>query len=135
MTTRFIAKAHIPHGSGDAEYHVVTGDGAWIVAIIDPNCMSSDPAALAEVIAAAMNLNPVGPDAVALFRATALWSGLRLYHKARIKPNRAWTPTVMLKMATDITHKPYKRGEYLKASEDVKVWMDAMAMALPKVHE
>jgi hypothetical protein len=77
----------------------------------------------------------VGADAVALFRATAIASGLRLYAKSGIKPNRAWSPTAMLKAASGITGKAYKRGEYAKAAEDVKAWADEMAAALPKTAE
>lgn len=73
----------------------------------------------------------VGPDAVALFRAAALWSGLRLYARSRIKPNRAWTPTAMLKAAGQITGKTYKRGQYETAAADLKIWMDTMKAALP----
>jgi hypothetical protein len=74
-----------------------------------------------------------GPDAVNLFRATALWSALGLYAKTGIKPNRAWTPTVMLKMAGEYSGKTYKRGQHDQARADVKVWMDAMKAALPVV--
>lgn len=77
----------------------------------------------------------VGPDAVALFRATAIASGLRMYAKTGMRPNRTWTPTIMLKAATGITGKAYKRGEYAKAAEDVKAWADEMAAALPKTAE
>jgi hypothetical protein len=37
----------------------------------------------------------------------------------------------MLKAATGITGKAYKRGQYVKAADDVKQWTDAMAAALP----
>jgi hypothetical protein len=73
-----------------------------------------------------------GPDAVALYRATALASGLRLYAKTGMQPNRAWTPTAMLKAATGITGKKYKRGEHAKAADDIKLWADTMSAALPK---
>jgi len=57
MKTRFRAVAHIPRGSGDAEYHIVTSEGT-VVAIIDPNMAFDDPADLAERIAEAMNVDP-----------------------------------------------------------------------------
>jgi hypothetical protein len=72
-----------------------------------------------------------GPDGVALYRATALASGLRLYAKTKMKPNRAWSPSAMLAAATGITGKKYKRGEYAKAADDLKIWADTMAAALP----
>jgi hypothetical protein len=74
----------------------------------------------------------VGPDAVALFRATAIASGLRLYAKTGMKPNRAWSPTAMLAAATGITGKKYKRGEHQKAADDIKLWADTMSAALPR---
>ena len=72
-----------------------------------------------------------GPDAVALYRATALWAGLRMYAQSRMQPNRAWTPTAMLKAAGSITGKTYKRGQYETAAADLKIWMEAMKAAMP----
>lgn len=76
-----------------------------------------------------------GPDAVALFRATTIASGLRMYAKHKILPNRAYTPTAMLKAATGITGKAYKRGQYQQAADDIKLWADTMAAALPIIKE
>ena len=75
----------------------------------------------------------VGPDAVALFRATALKSGLNMYAKCKMQPNRAWTPTAMLAAAADITKKTYKRGQYTQAAADLQIWIDAMKLAMPVV--
>lgn len=75
----------------------------------------------------------VGPDAVALFRAATIASGLRLYAKTGMRPNRMWTPTAMLAAATGITGKKYRRGEYAKAAEDVSKWVAEMKAALPVV--
>ena len=84
-----------------------------------------------EIIHSAGGVTFAGPDAVALFRATTLWSGLRLYARSRIKPNRAWTPTAMLKAAGQITGKVYKRGQYETAAADLRIWIDTMKAALP----
>lgn len=73
----------------------------------------------------------VGTDGVALFRAIALHSGLLMYAKHRMMPNRSWTPTKMLSAASAITGKPYKRGAYLAAAEDVRLWTVAMKAAIP----
>lgn len=73
----------------------------------------------------------VGPDAVAFFRATVLASGLELYTKHGIRPSRMWTPTTMLKAASEITGKRYRRGEYQKAADDVRLWAQTMKAALP----
>lgn len=77
----------------------------------------------------------VGPDATAFFRAATIASGLRLYAKTGMRPNRLWTPSAMLKAATGITGKPYKRGQYEKAAADVTLWADTMKAALPIVKE
>jgi hypothetical protein len=76
----------------------------------------------------------VGPDATALFRAATLRSALGLL-KAGITPTRGLTMAKALKMATGITGKKYKRTEADKAREDIKVWCDTMAAALPVVHK
>ncbi len=41
----------------------------------------------------------VGPEAVNVFAMAALSSGLRLYAATGMKPNRAWTPTAMMRAA------------------------------------
>ena len=74
-----------------------------------------------------------GPDAVACYQAIVIASGLRLYAKTGMKPNRQWTPTNMLKAASRITGKPYKRGDHLKAADDLSLWADIMRAALPVV--
>lgn len=53
------------------------------------------------------------------YQALAIRAGLRLYAKTGMKPNSAWTPTRMLKTAASITGKEYKRGEYIKAADDL----------------
>lgn len=72
-----------------------------------------------------------GPDAVNLYRAVVLCSGLKFYAKTRMKLTRHATGPVMLSMATEYTGKTYKRGQYEQAAADVKVWIDTMKMALP----
>jgi hypothetical protein len=72
-----------------------------------------------------------GPDAVALYRARMLASSLRLYARTSIRPTRTVGPARMLQLATEITRKKYKRGEYLRAADDVLLWADTMLAALP----
>lgn len=55
MKTRVRAEAHIPKGSGDAEYRIVFEDGTVLVAVIDPEMAMVDPGMVAEQIAAAIN--------------------------------------------------------------------------------
>ena len=74
-----------------------------------------------------------GPDAVELFRVTALATALRTYARSGMRMNRALTPTRMLALASAVTRKAYRRGEYDRAADDLKVWCDEMSAALPRV--
>lgn len=57
-----------------------------------------------------------GPGAVNIFRARVIASGLRLYAKTGMKPNRAYTPTNMLRAASEMTGQKFKRGQYEEAA-------------------
>lgn len=76
-----------------------------------------------------------GPDAVAFYRAATIAGGLRLYGESHILPSRAWKPMTMLDAASKITGKTYKRGEYLKAADDLTEWALTMKAALPVIDE
>jgi hypothetical protein len=76
-----------------------------------------------------------GPDAVALYAAATLVSAMRLYAKHRIKVNRAYTPTAMLRRAGEICGKTYKRNQMLLAADDVAKWVQTMKAALPAVEQ
>jgi hypothetical protein len=76
-----------------------------------------------------------GPDAVAVFRAIVIANGLRLYARTGIKPNRAYTPTAMLKAASGITGKAYKRGQYAQAAADVSAWAEEARAKIPETAE
>lgn len=60
-----------------------------------------------------------GRQAIEVFRCTALASGLRMYDRHKMIPNRAYTPKRMLSTASAITGKGYKRGEYERAAADL----------------
>jgi hypothetical protein len=72
---------------------------------------------------------------VRLYQAVALKSALRMYAKCKMQPNRAWTPTAMLKLAGQFCGKTYKRGEYELAIADLTVWISTMQSALPITRE
>lgn len=74
----------------------------------------------------------VGHDAVALYRAMALVSGLKLL-RVGIRPHRTLTATRALTLASDITGKPYKRYQYDAAITDLQAWISAMRAAVPLV--
>ena len=65
----------------------------------------------------------VGEQGFETFRAIYLKTGLRLFAKTGMRPNRAWTPTAMLKAAGKITGKVYKRGQYDLAVTDLEAWI------------
>ncbi len=64
-----------------------------------------------------------GPNGVNTFVAISLKSGISLYSKTGMKPNRMWTPSRMLAKASEITGKVYKRGDYDKAVADLATWI------------
>lgn len=61
-----------------------------------------------------------------VFRARVIATGLRLYAKTKMMPNRHYTPTAMLRAASEMTGEKYKRGEYLKAAADLTALADEM---------
>lgn len=64
-----------------------------------------------------------GKEEVSRFVAVTLKSGLKLYRKTGMKPNRAWTPTNMLRKTEEITGKKFKRGQYLEAEQALEKWL------------
>jgi hypothetical protein len=78
-------------------------------------------------------MNFVGIDAVKLYQAAAVRIALGAYAKTGMQMNRGFTPTKMLATATSFTGKKYRRGEYLKAAEDLRQWCLTMTAALPVV--
>ena len=72
-----------------------------------------------------------GADGMRYFQAVTLRSSLKLFIKTGIIPTRGVTGAVMLRIATEITHKAYKRGQYQQALDDLGTWIDTMKAALP----
>lgn len=66
----------------------------------------------------------VGPEAVNLFGAIALKTALVGYAKFKMQPNRHYTPTRMLDAAGRIVGRKYKRGEYMRAADDLAAWIE-----------
>lgn len=62
-----------------------------------------------------------------LYRAIVLKNGLDLYlsSQKRIIPNRSWTPTNMLRAATEVTGLSFKRGEHNKARDAVARYIES----------
>lgn len=61
-----------------------------------------------------------------MYRAIVLKNGIDLYLKSgkRIIPNRSWTPTNMLKAASEITGLTFKRGQHKQASTALHNWLE-----------
>jgi len=61
---------------------------------------------------------------VDIFRAALLAQSLIGYAKCKMLPTRGVTASGMLKMASQYTGKAYKRGDYMKAAEDLKAHVE-----------
>jgi hypothetical protein len=72
-------------------------------------------------------------SAVEVFRLLAFASGLDLYAKTKIIPNRMWTPMRMLRIAEEATGKTYKRGQYAQAAADIRVAVKKLRETVPVV--
>ena len=60
---------------------------------------------------------------------TALASGLRLYAKTGMKPNRAWTPKAMMAKAAELTGKKFGARDYEGAAAALKLKAEEIANA------
>lgn len=65
-----------------------------------------------------------GKRGVDTFTAIVLKSGISLYAKTGMKPNRAYTPTAMLAKAGQITGKKFKRGQFAEAIAALDAWIN-----------
>lgn len=66
-----------------------------------------------------------GREGVNTYRAIALKSGIKLYAKTKMKPNRMWTPTAMKTLAEHITGRTFKRGAWDQMIEALDAWIAA----------
>lgn len=72
-----------------------------------------------------------GPDAVNVYAMTVLASGLRMYAKTGMRPNRAYTPKAMMAAAERHTGRKFKARDYEGAAQALKEAADALAASLP----
>lgn len=61
------------------------------------------------------------------YRRVVIANALRFYARTGMRVNRAYTPTAMLRAATELTGKKFKRGQYLAAAEAIMETVDAKA--------
>lgn len=61
-----------------------------------------------------------------MYRAIVVKNGIDLYLNSNksIIPNRHWTPTNMLKAASEITGVAFKRGQHAQASTALHNWLE-----------
>ena len=76
-----------------------------------------------------------GPDAVRLQQAITLRSAIKLYRACGVIPTRGMGIVNMLKLATTITSKTYKRTQSAQAEADLHIWIETMKSALPIFQE
>ena len=77
----------------------------------------------------------VGPDATNLFRCKMLKLSIKMHRQTGMIPTRGVTITKMFRLAEQYTGQMYKRGEHLRAEEDLQVWISTMMSALPIINE
>lgn len=56
-----------------------------------------------------------GHDQVTCYQTIALKHGLKFFVKTGIRPNSAWTPTAMMKLAAHLTGRTFKPRDYAGA--------------------
>ncbi len=66
---------------------------------------------------------------VNIIRAKVVAHALRLYARTGLQANRAYTPSAMLRTATDITGQRFKRGQYTQAAAALDTWASAQLPA------
>ena len=64
-----------------------------------------------------------GEAGVSTFVAISLKSGLKLFAKTGMKPNRLWSPKNMMAKASEITGKKFKARDYDGAVAALEEWI------------
>jgi uncharacterized protein with FMN-binding domain len=65
-----------------------------------------------------------------LFQSVVIAKALRIYAKHKRQVNRAYTPTAMLRTASSITGKKFRRGQYIAAAEALEAHVASMRQNL-----
>jgi hypothetical protein len=66
-----------------------------------------------------------GEQAVDVLAMITVAHGMKLYAKTGMKPNRAYTPTAMLKFASEKLGRKFKRTQMLEAAEALLAFAQA----------
>lgn len=70
-----------------------------------------------------------GEAGVNTFVAVSLKSGLKLFARTGMKPNRLWSPKNMMAKASEITGKKFKARDYDGAAAALEEWLAANGRA------
>lgn len=62
-----------------------------------------------------------GPKAMDAFQAIVIASGLKMYAKTGMKPNRMYTPKNMMAMAMKMTGQKFKARDYVQAADALEL--------------
>tara|TARA_R110000868_G_scaffold12052_6_gene58528 strand:+ start:3953 stop:4228 length:276 start_codon:yes stop_codon:yes gene_type:complete len=76
----------------------------------------------------------IGLDATRLLHAKTVFHALKACSLGMLLTRTA-TPTRTFALASKITGKTYKRGQYDRAMADVRLWIVTMEAALPVIKE
>jgi hypothetical protein len=77
----------------------------------------------------------VGPAATSLVQAITLKHSIEFYAKTGMKVTRMATPKYMLQLATHITGKKFKRGQYEQAAAALGTWIEEQRAKIPVVKQ
>jgi len=64
-------------------------------------------------------------DQIKAYQAIVIKQALLLYAHTGLKANSAYTPAAMLKAASQITGKTFKRGQYTEAAAALDAWLQS----------
>ncbi len=70
-----------------------------------------------------------GNHGMAVYRALVIASGLKLYAKTGMKPNRTYTPSAMMKAASELTGQAFKARDYFEAAKALTTFAELHAPA------
>lgn len=77
----------------------------------------------------------VGPLAVKWHGVVGLRAAIKMYKEAGIIPTHGVGITLMMRSATAITGKSYKRGQYDAAIADLTTWIQATLPTIPVIKD
>ena len=77
----------------------------------------------------------VGPAATSLVQAITLKHSIGFYAKTGMKVTRMASPKFMLELASQITGKKFKRGQYAQAVAALETWIEEQRAQIPVIKQ